>query len=70
MYSCFHSFRIYVDGTRRAPDSYYDLRYYSKMIYDFKADDGVQRYARFRMLPDDEHPETGYLDEKERRQPW
>ncbi|XP_078369932.1 allene oxide synthase-lipoxygenase protein-like [Oculina patagonica] len=59
-----------IDGLRRAPDSFYDQRYYSEIILDFKAFDGVKRYVRFRLIPADGTPETGLLSEDDQRKPW
>ena len=59
-----------IDGMRHKPDSFYDQRYYTEAILDFKAFDDVKRYARFRLMPSDESPETGLLSEEEQREPW
>ena len=59
-----------IDGLRRAPDSFYDQRYYSEIILDFKAFDRVKRYVRFRLIPSDGTLETGLLTEDDQRKPW
>ena len=59
-----------IGGLRRKPDSFYDQRYYSEVILDFKALDNVKRYVRFRLIPADGSPETGLLSEEDQRQPW
>lgn len=59
-----------IDGLRRAPDSFHDQRYYSEVILGFSAEDRVERYARFRLIPDDGSPETGLLSEDEQRKIW
>lgn len=64
------SWHVAVQVFRRAPDSFTDLRYYSWMAYDFKAKDGVRRYARFRILPADGRPESGLLSEQEQKKVW
>ncbi|XP_078369939.1 allene oxide synthase-lipoxygenase protein-like isoform X2 [Oculina patagonica] len=59
-----------IGGFRQKPDSFYDQRYYSQVIFDFKALDGVKRYVRFRLMPADGSPETGLLSEEVQWQPW
>ena len=59
-----------MDGLRQKPDSFYHLRYHSQVIFDFKALDGVKRYARFRLIPADGSPETGLLSEDVQWHPW
>ena len=59
-----------IDGLRRAPDSFHDQRYYSELILGFSAEDRVERYARFRLIPDDGSPETGLLSEDDQRKIW
>lgn len=59
-----------IGGLRHKPDSFYDQRYYTGIIMDFKAFDGVKRYVRFRLMPADGCPETGLLSEEVQRQPW
>ena len=69
-FSFFSSLWVNIDGLRRAPDSYHDLRFYSEGIYDFKAKDDMKRYVRFRMIPADGAPETGRLTKEEQRKAW
>lgn len=59
-----------IGGLRCKPDSFYDQRYYSEVILDFKAFDDVKRYVRFRLIPADGSLETGLMSEEEQRQPW
>ncbi|XP_020618720.1 allene oxide synthase-lipoxygenase protein-like isoform X2 [Orbicella faveolata] len=59
-----------IGGLRQKPDSFYDQRYYTEVIFDFKALDGVKRYVRFRLMPADGSPETGLLSEEVQWQPW
>ncbi|XP_074620664.1 allene oxide synthase-lipoxygenase protein-like isoform X3 [Acropora palmata] len=59
-----------IEGLRRAPESFYGQRYYSEIIMDFKAFDGVKRYVRFRLIPADGTPETGLLSEEDQRNVW
>ena len=56
---------------RRAPKSFTDQRYYSWMAFEYKAKDGVPRYAKFRLVPADAgREETGLLTEYDQRKPW
>ncbi|KAM7441207.1 arachidonate 5-lipoxygenase [Porites harrisoni] len=59
-----------IGGLRQKPDSFYDQRYYTEVILDFKAFDGVKRYVRFRLIPADGSRETGLLSEKVQWHPW
>jgi len=59
-----------IGGLRQKPDSFYDQRFYTEVIFDFKALDGVKRYVRFRLIPADGSPETGLLSEEVQWQPW
>lgn len=59
-----------IGGLRQKPDSFYDQRYYTEVIFDFKAFDGVKRYVRFRLMPADGRPETGLLSEEVQWHPW
>ncbi|GAA4466414.1 hypothetical protein GCM10023189_48430 [Nibrella saemangeumensis] len=44
---------------RRDPSSYHNLRYYCKTPFLFIGKDGVKRYAKYRVRPFDNEPETG-----------
>ena len=55
---------------RRAPNSFTDQRYYSWMAFEYKAKDGVPRYAKFRLVSADDREETGLMTEEEQRKPW
>jgi hypothetical protein len=60
-----------IDGLRRAPDSFYDQRYYSEIILGLKALDKVKRYyVRFRLIPSAGLQETGLLSEDDQRHAW
>ncbi|CAB4010977.1 allene oxide synthase-lipoxygenase -like [Paramuricea clavata] len=59
-----------IDGLRRAPDSFFDQRYYSEIIVGFRALDSMKRYARFRLMPADGSIETGLLSEEDQRHIW
>ncbi|XP_022800953.1 allene oxide synthase-lipoxygenase protein-like [Stylophora pistillata] len=59
-----------IGGLRQKPESFYDQRYYTEVIFDFKTFDEVKRYVRFRLLPADGRPETGLLSEEVQWHPW
>lgn len=59
-----------IGGLRHKPKSFYDQRYYTEVIFDFRAHDGVKRYVRFRMIPADGSPETGLLPEEVQWEIW
>ena len=40
------------------------------MAFEYKAKDGVPRYAKFRLVPADGREETGLLTEYDQRRPW
>jgi len=64
------SLHLAIEVFRRAPDSFTDQQYYTWMAYEYKAKDGVPRYAKFRLVPADDRAETGLLTEEEQRKPW
>ena len=59
-----------IGGLRQKPDSFYDQRFYTEVIFEFNALDGVKRYVRFRLMPADGSPETGLLSEEVQWHPW
>ena len=64
------SFHLAIAVFRRAPKSFTDQRYYSWMAFEYKAKDGVPRYAKFRLVPADDREETGLMTEYDQRKPW
>ena len=46
---------------RRNPDSFLDLRYYAKTPFQFVGKDKIKRYAKYRIKPFDNRPETGII---------
>ena len=59
------------DALRRNPESFTDQRYYTQTPLRFIADDGVERYAKFRLVPaDDGVRETGIPGEDDLQTPW
>lgn len=48
-----------VKALRRDPTSFTNLRYYCKTPFLFIGKDGIKRYAKYRVIPFDDVPETG-----------
>jgi hypothetical protein len=53
---CFVNFRRAV---RRDPETFAQMYYHTQTIFEFCADDGKERYTRFRLIPEDRGRETG-----------
>jgi hypothetical protein len=58
--------RLYPDGLkgsqgagRRHASSFHNVHYYCKTPFLFMGEDGIKRYAKYRVLPFDPEPETG-----------
>ena len=49
---------------RRDPSSYTNLRYYCKTPFVFIGKDGIKRYAKYKVLPLNNEPETGLQTER------
>jgi len=48
-----------VESIRIDPTSFQNLHYYAKTPFKFIGKDGILRYAKYRILPDDNAPESG-----------
>lgn len=59
----------FVDGLRRAPDSFAGLTYHSQIVYTYRALDGRRRFARFRLVPD-APSDVGTPDAQDLAAPW
>jgi catalase len=59
-----------VDAVRDAPDSYTNVSYYSKVVFPFRAKDGVTRFCKFRMLRPDLQLESGLPDYDRQLRIW
>ena len=46
---------------RRNPNSFHDLRYYAKTPFRFEGSDNIKRYAKYRVRPFEDIPETGIM---------
>ncbi|MBB4078979.1 arachidonate 5-lipoxygenase [Lewinella aquimaris] len=49
------------EAIRENPASFHDLRYYCKTPFRFVGDDNIKRYAKYRVRPFDNQPESGIL---------
>ncbi len=59
------------DSVRRDPDTFAQMVYNTKTCLGFIGDDGVYRYARYRLRPADfDGKETGLPDGQDRAMPW
>ena len=59
------------DALRRNPESFADQRYYTQTPLRFHASDGVERYAKFRLVPEDPNvAESGVPNEDDLQTPW
>ncbi|WP_373510764.1 hypothetical protein [Thiocapsa sp.] len=59
------------DALRRDPSSFANLRYYSQIPLRFIAEDAVERYAKFRLIPWDKTREgDGIPGEADLQAPW
>lgn len=63
-------FRLFVGSVRRAPSSFAQMYYYSKLPFYFRARDGRLRYVRFRLVPENRGEESGLPDARDQKAPW
>ena len=63
-------FRLFVDSVRRAPSSFAQMYYHSKLPFYFRTNDGRLFYVRFRLVPEDRGVEAGLPDEQDQQAPW
>ena len=61
---------ILAEGMRRAPDTFTQMYYHSKLVNYFKAKDGILRYVKYRLIPEDRGAETGLPTPEQREKPW
>ncbi|HYO73253.1 MAG TPA: hypothetical protein VEU33_45030, partial [Archangium sp.] len=53
-----------IDGVRKDPTSFTQLYFHSQVPLRFVGKDGVLRYAKYRLVPEDRGPETGLMPEE------
>jgi arachidonate 5-lipoxygenase len=53
-----------IDGVRKDPTSFTQLYFHSQVPLRFVGRDGVLRYAKYRLVPEDRGPETGLMPEE------
>jgi hypothetical protein len=63
-------FENVMSALRLRPDSFASLRYFTQAPFEFRAGDGLLRYCKFRLVPEDGRPETGIPQEEDLRTPW
>lgn len=59
-----------IESVRIAPSSYAAMLYHTCIVYPFRARDGKNRYAKYRLVPLDLDRESGFLDAAHQRSPW
>ena len=59
-----------ISTLRRNPTSFANLTYYAKTPFNFKGNDGIQRYAKYRAIPfDSDTVESGLIPERDKYEP-
>lgn len=58
------------EGIRKYPETFAQMYYYSQCAQRFVGSDGVLRYVKYRLIPDDRGPETGLMKPDEMTGFW
>ncbi|MEA5553080.1 catalase [Anabaena cylindrica UHCC 0172] len=61
---------IFAETLRRAPESFSQMYYHSKLVNYFKAKDEKIRYVKYRLIPEDRGVDSGYISGKDWENPW
>ncbi|MBP0021049.1 MAG: hypothetical protein J7647_26285 [Cyanobacteria bacterium SBLK] len=61
---------IFAETLRRAPDSFSQMYYHSKLVNYFKARDGKVRYVKYRLIPGDRGIDSGVISGEDWEKPW
>ena len=61
---------IFAETLRRAPDSFSQMYYDSKLVNYFKAKDGKLRYVKYRLIPEDRGVDSGFISGEDWEKPW
>ncbi|MDX1958718.1 MAG: hypothetical protein SFU98_09105 [Leptospiraceae bacterium] len=62
--------QLFEEGLRRAPSSFSQLYYHTQLINYYKSKDGVIRYAKYRLAPEDKGIESGLPVGEDAKRPW
>jgi arachidonate 5-lipoxygenase len=58
------------DGIRKYPETFAQMYYHAQTAQLFLGKDGVKRYCKFRLIPEDRGPETGLIPLSELEDRW
>ncbi len=61
---------IFAETMRRAPESFSQIHYHSKLVNYFKAKDGKLRYFKYRLIPEDRGVDSGCIQGSDLETPW
>ncbi|MEA5469419.1 hypothetical protein [Spirulina sp. 06S082] len=61
---------IFAETMRRAPDSFSQIYYDSKLVNYFTAKDGKIRYVKYRLIPGDRGIDSGVVSGEDWEKPW
>ena len=61
---------ILAETLRRAPDSFSQMYYDTKLVNYFKAKDGELRYVKYRLIPGDRGVDSGAISAEDWEKPW
>ena len=61
---------IFAETLRRAPDSFSQMYYDSKLVNYFRAKDGKLRYVKYRLIPEDRGVDSGCISGEDWEKPW
>lgn len=61
---------IFAETLRRAPDSFSQMYYHSKLVNYFQAKYGKLWYVKYRLIPEDRGVDSGYISGEDWQNPW
>lgn len=62
--------QTFIEVVRRAPDTFSQMYYHSKLVNYFKAKDGKLRYVKYRLVPQDRGVDSGIISSSDAEAPW